>query len=68
MIKPSKICSGYDLFIHITMVVTASSETNPLIPFCGPIYIALIRRQIVRYMYSMSTYGLCTNYFNIPPP
>jgi len=42
MIKPSKKCSRYSLFIYITMVVTPGSNIEPLMPFCGPIYIEMV--------------------------
>lgn len=66
MIKPSKICFGYDLFIHSIMVVNLDFEIEPLIPFCGPIYIATIWIQLVSYMFSISIYGLYANAFNNP--
>lgn len=42
MIKPSEMCSRYDLFIYRVMVVTQGYEIEPLMSFYGTIYTVMV--------------------------
>ena len=61
LIAPSTIpSSGRGLFIAQDLHVPAHSEVT-LMSFCGPIYDWGPWHQLVHYLHSMTTYGLCLN-------
>ena len=62
MIAPSTISpnAGRGLFVAQPVHVPANSEVT-LMSYCGPMYTWSAWHRLVRYVRSMTTYGLCAN-------